>query len=172
MSNINFKMMAFAFQVRDIVRPRADILEEVRLESGARVLDFGCGPGSYTVIAADRVGPAGMVYALDIQPLALQHVQERARKHGLSNIKTIYSSRDTGLETGSLDVVLLYDILHSFVEPEAILEELHRILKPGAVLSINDHHMTGAKIVEKVMSTGLFAFQAKGRHNFTFVKRQ
>lgn len=47
MSSIGFKLMSLMFKVRDLLRPRLDVLQEAGIESGFSVLDFGCGPGGY-----------------------------------------------------------------------------------------------------------------------------
>jgi cyclopropane fatty-acyl-phospholipid synthase-like methyltransferase len=67
--------MAVTFRIRDLLRPRRDVLAEAPIKPGSRVLDFGCGPGSYTTVAAQMVGEAGKVYALDLHPLAVKQVQ-------------------------------------------------------------------------------------------------
>lgn len=112
MGNLHFRLMAWSLKLRDLfLRPRF-ILEEVQIKHGSIVLDFGCGPGSYSVVAADTVGPAGKVYALDIHPLAGRMVQKAAAKKSLKNIETICSDCATGLEDTSVDVVLLCDTFH------------------------------------------------------------
>jgi tRNA A58 N-methylase Trm61 len=79
MPTLMFRGMTFVLRCRDIFRPRERILKEVQIEPRHRVLDFGCGPGSYTIIVAKCVGENGKVYALDIHPLAMKKVQETAR---------------------------------------------------------------------------------------------
>jgi len=54
-----FRVMVWLFKVRDLLRPRRHVLAEVNIQSGFCVLDYGCGPGSYTVIAARLVGESG-----------------------------------------------------------------------------------------------------------------
>jgi len=72
MSDMHFRLMTFAFSLRDMFLPRKKILGEVAIERGLQVLDYGCGPGGYSIAAAKIVGETGMVYALDIQPLAVR----------------------------------------------------------------------------------------------------
>ena len=113
--------MSYAFKFRDFFLPRKYILEEVGIKSGFHVLDFGCGPGSYTAIVAELVGRTGKVYALDIHPLAIQRVQNISSKKKLTNITTICSDCLTDLENNSIDVVLLYDTFHHLSNPDSVL---------------------------------------------------
>jgi len=135
------------------------------------VLDFGCGPGSYTFIVSKIVGPRGRVYALDIHPLAIKHVENLVQSRGSANIKTILSDCETGLEESSVDVILLFDIFHLFDDPEKILRELFRVLKPTGVLSFFDPHMNKKSIIKGLTNNGLFDFAGKAEHVFSFVRK-
>lgn len=134
------------------------------------MLDYGCGPGSYVAPTAALVGESGKVYALDIQPLAVQSVRNLASKKRLTNVEAILSDCETGLPDNSVDVVLLYDTLHALSDPGAVLGELHRVLKPGGVLSFSDHHMQEDELVHKLTDMGLFRLSAKGEKTHTFVR--
>ncbi len=170
MSNFHFRFMSLGYKFRDYFKPREDVLREVGIGPGSRILDYGCGPGSYTIIAAELVGPAGKVYALDIHPLALQTVRDVASKRGLANIETIQSDCASGLETGSIDVVLLFDIFHGLGDPNEVLGELHRVLRSEGILSVSDHHMKGHEIISRVTKTGLFRLSRKGKITLSFLK--
>ncbi len=171
MGNLDFKFMSFGFKFRDIFLPRKNILAEVGIKSGFSILDYGCGTGSYTVAAAQLVGEAGKVYALDIHPLAVQQVQKIATKKRLANIETILSDCATGLPDESMDVVLLYDILHDLSKPDEVLSELHRVLKPNGILSFNDHHLKEEKeIMSRITGKGLFKLSRKGKRVYNFLK--
>jgi ubiquinone/menaquinone biosynthesis C-methylase UbiE len=163
-----FKVMSLEFKIRDLFSPRVNLIADIGLKAGDKVLDFGCGPGAYVPAVEDLVGPAGYIYALDAQPLAVQTVQDLSRKKKLANITTILSDRATGLPGNSIDIILLYDILHGLETPGLIMEELYRVLKPQGILSVNDHHLEGSEIIERVTSSGLFNLkQALPRsHNF------
>ena len=170
-SNLGFRLMAFAYRFRDLRLPRKNILNEVGIKPGFRVLDYGCGPGSYIVPLAELVGESGRVYALDMHPLAIQRVKDIASKKKLANVETILSERQTGLPDDSLDAVLLYDIFHHLCDPDAILKELHRVLKPDGILSLSDHHMKENEIVSGVTNSGLFSLSRKGQRTYTFLKK-
>jgi ubiquinone/menaquinone biosynthesis C-methylase UbiE len=155
--------MAAAFRVRDLLFPPPKVLQESGLGAGDRVLDYGCGPGSFAIAAAERVGAAGKVYALDKNPQALKTVERKAAEKGLHNVVTILSRYDTGLADGSVDVVLLYDTLHLLENPVEVLRELRRVLKPGGLLSCRDHHMTDEEIVAVVGGNGFRLRERKKR---------
>jgi ubiquinone/menaquinone biosynthesis C-methylase UbiE len=162
-SNLDFRLMSLVFRLRDLRLPRMEILKEVGIQTGSRVLDFGCGPGSYVPAVSEMVGPSGKVYALDIHPLAVQGVQRAVSRRGLSNVETILSDCRTGLPDESVDVALLYDMCHDAAEPEAVLKELHRVLKPDGILSFNDHHMKDEEIMARIGAGALFRLVSKGR---------
>ena len=170
-SNFNFRFMSFGHRFRDLFLPRKNILDEVGIKAGAYVLDYGCGPGSYSVIAAQLVRATGKVYALDIHPIATQRVQKAATKKRLTNVEAIRSDCETGLKNSSVDVVLLYDVFHSLSDSNAVLKELHRVLKPGGILSFTDHHMNENEIVSSVTNSGLFKLLRKGKITHSFSKK-
>jgi len=168
MSDLRFKGMASLFYLRDRIRPRDSVLAEVGIEEGYSVLDYGCGPGSYAILAAKAVGDSGKVYALDIHPLASQMVEAKASRDHLANIETITSDCATGLPTGSIDAVFLYDIFHMLDNRNEVLRELRRVLKPEGILSFSDHHMKEENIRSGVTADGIFEFVAKGKLTYTF----
>jgi len=162
--------MSFIFRLRDILSPRRNVLEEVGIKDGFSILDYGCGPGSYSVVAAQLVGKSGKVYALDIHPLAVQQVQSIASKKKLTNIVTILSDCGTELPNESIDVVLLFDTFHGLSKPDEILAELHRVLKLDGILSFNDHHLKEDEILSMLTERGLFKLSRKGKRVYNFVK--
>jgi SAM-dependent methyltransferase len=171
-SNLGFRLMTLSYKVRDLRSPRKKILAEVDIEPGFGVLDYGCGPGSYVLPLTRLVAEWGNVYALDIHPLAIGRVERIATKKHLANVETILSDCETGLASGSLDVVLLYDVFHHLRDREGVLQELHRVLKPGGILSFSDHHMRERDLVAEVTDGGLFRPVRRGRKTYTFLREQ
>lgn len=170
MSNIGFKLMKLMFKVRDFLAPRLDVLKEAEIECGFSVLDFGCGPGGYILPLVELVGPSGKIYALDIHPLAILEVKRIASRKGIENIETIESDCSTGLVDNCVDTVLLYDVFHDLARPDDVMRELHRILKPGCILSFSDHHMKEEQVLEWVTVAGMFKFVRKGKKTYSFAK--
>ncbi len=162
--------MTLVFRIRDILRPRMDLLKEAGIEPGFCILDYGCGPGSYIAALAQLVGTSGEIYALDIHPLAIKEVQRTAARKAITNVKTIESDCKTGLPDNLVDVVLLYDTFHNLSQPDDVLRELHRVLKSGSTLSFSDHHMNEKDIITGVTKTGLFKLSTKGKKIYSFSK--
>jgi len=125
-----------------------EVLERIGIRRGQTVLDFGCGSGTYTIPAAKIVGEQGRVYALDKDKEALDKLMQRAESAGLKNIERIKTSGEIkiGLTDESVDVVLLFDVFHSYYFPQVddrrrSLSEIYRIMKPTAFISVWPKHM-------------------------------
>lgn len=169
MNSLVFRLMALEFRIKARRNPPERLLEEAGIEAGDVVLDFGCGPGRYTIPAARMAGEAGRVYGLDLHPLAIRYTEHAARRAGLGNVVTIQSDGPTGLPDASVDRVLLYDTLHDVADPATVLAELRRVLRPGGVLSFRDHRM-GPEEVEALAPSGAFEARTGGLAANTFVK--
>ena len=176
MPNVAFRGMAFALRLMEPFKRSKERLTGAGLEKGQVVLEYGCGIGSYTIPAAQIVGDDGIVYALDIHPLSIATVSKRTAKAKLTNVKTILSDRDTGLPDESVDVVFLYDTFHLVRDKQALLKELHRVLKPGGFLSADHMHTAEDDFLDAMQAGNLFSFEAQRGKSlplkvFTFRKR-
>jgi cyclopropane fatty-acyl-phospholipid synthase-like methyltransferase len=117
------------------------VMDILGLAPGKGVADIGAGSGWFTVLAAQRVGPAGTVYAVDINPEAIHYIDRRVEKQSLPNVKTILSTPDDPkLPKAAVDAVLLLKTYHEVADPVALLEHLRPALRPGAYLGIIDRN--------------------------------
>lgn len=169
-SDLNFNLMSIEFRLRDWLRPPAKILQEAGVQPGMTVLDFGCGPGGFSLAAARLVGPEGLVYAVDIHPLAIESVRKAADKEGFTNTRTVFGDNMADIPAGQVDIALLYDVLHDLTEPSLTLSDLHRTLKPNGVLSVSDHHLKEAPLLSMITGGGFFRFIGSTRWTFQFAK--
>lgn len=137
-------------------RNAAGFLNEAGVKEGYRVLDFGCGSGTYTIPAAKLVKPNGTVYALDVNKKELDRIESKADREGLENIKRINSSGGTQipLEEASLDFILLIDVLHELERKENLFEEAFRVLKDGGVISVYPMHLGKGEVEKLALGSG------------------
>ncbi len=171
MPNFAFKLMThMGIPIRNLFIPPNKILSEVGIKPGCQILDFGCGPGVFTIALAEKTGRSGLVYALDIHPLAVKTVEQKALKKNLANIKTILSGCSTSLPDNSLDLIIFFDVFHILDNQEEVLMELHRVLKPEAIMCFSDHHMEDTRIVFALTENGLYKFVGKGKRTYNFSK--
>ena len=107
------------------------LLETLAIEPGQTVCDLGCGNGFYTLELARRVGPGGVVYAVDVQPEMLRLLAERAGAERLVNIRPVLgTATDPRLPDGRMDLVLCVDVYHEFSHPEPMLARIRESLAP------------------------------------------
>jgi len=118
------------------------VLEQIDLETGMKMAEFGCGRGYFIIPMAKITGDKGRVYALDVQNIALETVRSRAALEGLANIETIRCNLE--LNGGSkfaddfLDLVLVANILFQTQKKSDMILEARRILKPKSQLIVID----------------------------------
>jgi len=156
-SDLAFRFMALGYKLRDLLQNPRRSLEKARLRRGMSVVDYGCGPGSFTIAAAELVGHEGKVFAVDIHPLAISAVKQKSSRKGLQNVETILvKGYDTGIEASSVDRVLLIDTIHAIDDPDALFREIHRMLKPDGLLFMEKGHMAMPEQKSLVEKTGLF----------------
>lgn len=121
---------------RTYMRP---VLDRIGIRAGERVLELGPGPGVFTVGAAERVGPEGSLVAVDIQAEMIAQVDQRVQQAGLTNIEThVASAYQLPIFDQSVDRAFLITVLPEIPDRRRALAELHRVLRPGGVLSITE----------------------------------
>jgi protein-L-isoaspartate O-methyltransferase len=115
-------------------------LDAIKLARGTTVADVGAGSGYFTTRMAARVGPAGKVYAVDIQPEMLTLLRQRMAADKISNIVPVLGALDDPrLPAASQDLILMVDVYHEFSEPQKMLRHMHEALKPDGRLVLLEY---------------------------------
>jgi ubiquinone/menaquinone biosynthesis C-methylase UbiE len=147
----------------------AALLAALELQEGQAVCDFGCGNGFYTIELAKRVGPRGVVYAVDIQPEMLDMLEERTRPRGLDNVQPVLATEDdSGLPADTFDLLLMVDVYHELSDPAAVLGAIRGSLKPAGRVAIVEfreedpavpilplHKMSKMQVMREITANGL-----------------
>jgi len=110
-----------------------------RLRPGEVVVDVGSGAGLDALIAARQVGPAGRVVGVDMTPAMLTRAGTGAASAGLANAEFRAGVAEAlPVPDRSADVVLSNGVINLCPDKDAVLRELHRVLKPGGRLQLAD----------------------------------
>ena len=116
-----------------------DLLEQLRLAPGDRVLDVGCGTGLLAQYASGKVTPNGLVVGIDPLPLRIDIAKQKAT---LQLSYQVGDANDLGVfQAASFDVAYLNAVFHWLPEKRGPLAGLFRLLAPGGRLGLT----TGAK---------------------------
>jgi len=137
-NRISFKMMSFVHEtLYGLFRDPYKALNAAGLEPGQKVLEVGCGPGFFTIIAARIVGKGGSVLALDVNPFAVEHVRQKIAAAGMTNVKIMLADATrTDLPDQSFDLIFLFGLARPIGDRDIMCIELHRLLRPEGMLSI------------------------------------
>jgi len=162
----------FEYPDRDKKLQIGRVMDLLGIQPGRSVADVGAGSGWFTVRAAQRVGPAGTVFAEDINAKAVESIESRVKKERLGNVRTVLGTPDDPkLPPKSVDAVLMLKVYHEIAHPIPVMKELREALKPGAKVGIIDRNGNGSdhgldrKVVEQEM--GEAGFRVEGRYDFT-----
>ncbi len=118
------------------------LLSEFDLISiGMTVADLGSGIGTWTIPLGRLVGPSGRVYAVEIQKDLLETIAAEAQKLDLTNISYIWGDIETRggtkISDGTVDVVVVANVLFQSAAAYSVALEIKRILKlTGKVLVV------------------------------------
>jgi len=143
---------------RWIQNPRRVLFPYVK--EGMRVLDFGCGPGFFTVELARLVGQGGHVIAADLQEGMLEKLKKKIEGSDLAGRIVLHrcSEKEIGLRE-PIDFALAYYVLHELPDQVAFFRELAAILQPGGEVLIVEppFHVSRngfARMIEKAGTAG------------------
>lgn len=127
---------------------RPDLLTPaLNVQPGQVVADLGAGSGYHTWRLAKAVGPAGRVYAVDIQLEMLDALRQRMAARQVTNVVTVLGTvEDPKLPDTALDLVLLVDVYHEFSHPREMLAGVRRALKPGGRIVLVEFRAEDPKV--------------------------
>ena len=152
-----FKVMQALMRFADKIHPHTTaIADSFGIKKGMTVVDYGCGPGRYTVEFSRLTGPEGKVIAVDLIEIALRETEKRLKDSGISGVELLLAQGyDSGVESETADMVCAVDMFHH-VDSEPFLKEVFRIAKPDGLLIISGGHQTRGIIKKAVLDSGLW----------------
>ncbi|WP_340689912.1 class I SAM-dependent methyltransferase [Hydrogenobacter thermophilus] len=115
------------------------VLKEFGLKRGMSVLDVGTGAGFYLPYLSEAVGEEGKVYAVDVEPFAVEYAKRKVESMGLKNVYVLKSEENSiPLADDSIDFIFMAFVFHELSNPVEFLRELRRVSKRYTYLAIID----------------------------------
>ncbi|MBL8381176.1 MAG: class I SAM-dependent methyltransferase [Burkholderiales bacterium] len=159
---------------RDAWQKPHEVIAALALPPDAVVADIGAGTGYFAVRLA-RMLPKGRVYAIDIEPDMVRHLETRARREGLSHVAAIKGEFADPRIPAPVDLILLVNVYHHIDARERYFAQLRSSLKPGGRIAVIDFRMSApvgppraARIApeEVVAELGRAGYAPAGEHSF------
>lgn len=137
--NIDEWVKRFEIESREVYAQRKKIVSAINLKPGMAIADVGAGTGLFLQPFSKAVGPKGLVFAVDISPGMIKHIQTRVTDEQITNVTVVHSTeKSIKLKTGSVDRIFICDTYHHFTFHVAMLKSIHDALKPAGQLVIID----------------------------------
>jgi len=115
-------------------------LDLIGIAKDSIIADVGAGNGYITWRLAQRVGPKGKVYAVDVQREMLDMLRKNMRDRKIVNVEPVLGAfDDPKLPAGAIDLIVLVDVYHEFSEPQKMLRKMRDSLKPDGRLVLLEY---------------------------------
>jgi ubiquinone/menaquinone biosynthesis C-methylase UbiE len=138
---------------REIFDQREAIVAASGAKPGMRVADIGAGTGLLSLLLARAVAPGGKVFAIDIIPKFLAHLEQQARRQHVANVVPLLGDeRSVPLAEGSVDLLFVCDAYHHFEYPRSMNRSMWKALRPGGTLVLIDYRRVPGKTPASVMA--------------------
>ncbi|MBI2599108.1 class I SAM-dependent methyltransferase [Candidatus Curtissbacteria bacterium] len=129
-------------------RLNQEFVDSLNLKPGAVVIDLACGPGNITRLIADKIGPDGVIIAVDLSPVALQAARKNLAGSPTSVSFVEGKAEDLaellGEKTGAVDAVVCGNAIHNFADKAAAVAAVWNLLKAGGTFAMNSAFFDGA----------------------------
>lgn len=123
-----------------------DVIARLRIKPGDVLADIGAGTGAFSLPFARAVAPGGTVYAVEVDQVLVDHIGEKARSEGVSNVQTVLGEfTDPKLPTQDIGLAFFHDVLHHVKDRAGYLKTLARYIKPGGRIAVIERGSHGPR---------------------------
>lgn len=113
------------------------VIASLGIKPGDVIADIGAWGGYFALRFAGKTGPAGTVYAVDINAAMRAYIEKKARKREISNVETLPGDREGKcLPAGKCDLIFMRNVFHHIAGPIEYFRHLKQGLKPGGRIAI------------------------------------
>ena len=117
---------------------RNELLAELGIEAGDRVLEIGCGPGVNFEAIREAVGERGSLVAIDYSPAMVEKATARVERHGWENVAVVRADATTADLGGPYDAAIATLALSVMPDVKRVVRNVNDVLEPGAPLGVLD----------------------------------
>ncbi len=165
---------------REEILNRDKFFEIAELNKNEVWVDFGCGPGYFTLPLATKVKK---VYAIDISDEMLNVCRKRAEENSIYNIEYINSDGNlSAVKSNSIEKLLIVNVLHELNNRENLVREMNRVLKIKRKVFVIDwkyeeldfgppleHRITSQQVVHDFITNGFTFIQNWDIYNYEYL---
>ncbi len=174
------KRFAYEGFWRDKWQHPEQVIQVLEIQPGQHIADLGSGSGYFTFRFADAVGPAGKVYAVDVDQEMNKYLEKQAGKRGCQNIEVVLAQHhDPLIPKDGVDLIFTCNTYHHIKDRVAYFSNIRKYLRPGGRVAIIDFsgkgwfqkifpHFTASAVIKKEMESAGYHLQ----HEFDFLPRQ
>lgn len=142
----------FEKEGREVYDNRDTIVSKLAITPGMAIADVGAGTGLFTRLLAEKTGPTGKVYAVDIAKTFVDHTVMSSHVRGLKHVEGIVCTPDDAkLPPASVDLVFICDTYHHFEFPHKTMVAIAKALKPGGRVALLDFERIEGKSSDWIM---------------------
>jgi len=150
-SSVDFSTFSNSYEALKGYVPEADLglgcglpTEFAQIKEGDTVVDLGSGAGNDCFVARALVGESGKVIGIDMTDAMIEKAKVNAKKRNYNNIEFLLGDiENIPLKENEADVVISNCVLNLVPDKQKAFNEIFRILKPGAHLSVSDVVLEG-----------------------------
>ena len=176
----SLKRLAYEGFWRDCWQHPEQVIHALEIQTGQHIADLGSGSGYFTFRFADAVGPAGKVYAVDVDPGMNKYVEKQAGKSGHRNIEVICAQHHDPLIPGDgVDLIFTCNTYHHLKDRVTYFTQARKYLRPDGRVAIIDfngkgwffrifRHFTASETIKNEMESAGYHLQCE----FKFLPRQ
>lgn len=115
-----------------------EIIKKLEIRKGDSIADIGAGSGLFTFHFSDKTGPDGTVYAVDINPDLLMHIEEAESNRVVKNIVAVLAAEDDPMIPKQVDLIFLCDTLHYIDNQQRYVRRISSYVKLGGKVAVID----------------------------------
>jgi SAM-dependent methyltransferase len=125
------------------------LFDRLGIGDGARVLEVGCGPRGCLDLLSRRVGPTGRVVGVERNAEEVERARRFVAEQGLANVDIVHGdARNTGLPKAAFDVATARLVLVNVPQPEQIVAEMVRLVRPGGMVALHEADCIGHQMCD------------------------